>query len=515
MNLAVTNYHREQQKRKYTPAFKGPLDGALTGTLRLLDTNEMANAVLIDLGAMVAPRTYIDTKKRNKDAGFETFFREASGTFINCLSAGLIASGISALTAKRLQPEVAINPKSWFSDDSIVVLKKAWDSSSGNVETYVANILDNMSAKDGKRAAAFKDINWKNVEWIDEKSWKNFWWNNTDYVKTAETLKSREGIINTFAAVIKDKNLDAGDKKYIFKIMEARITNALGANRSVDVNIGGSKWNSALSHILRDTYDMGKDVFTNKNINIDAAIAKIKRVNKIKIFGALSLASILGLTNQYLNRKLTEKRTGKKGFVGDVDYKNRKKSVQSPNDKKGLLFKKLIASVGMAAMTIGVMRVKSPKDFIRKLQFTGPVSSGNAIKTVYASTITGRFLAADSNTELRESVTRDYFGFLNWLVLGGFAAKGTANLLDKKQENLFNINKEGKGIKHWLNDITLKTHAEIAAKGKEFAKKNIWKLNTAHIAGLAYSALALGVLLPVINIYMTNKKAKNKPHLTA
>lgn len=515
MNLAVTNYHIEQPNRRYTPAFKGPLDGALTGTLRLLDTNEMANAVLIDLGAMVAPRTYIDTKKRNKDAGFETFFREASGTFINCLSAGLIASGISALTAKRLQPEVAINPKSWFSDDSIVVLKKAWDSSSGNVETYVANILDNMSAKDGKRAAAFKDINWKNVEWIDEKSWKNFWWNNTDYVKTAETLKSREGIINTFAAVIKDKNLDAGDKKYIFKIMEARITNALGANRSVYVNVGGSKWNSALSHILRDTYDMGKDVFTNKNINIDAAIAKIKRVNKIKIFGALSLASILGLTNQYLNRKLTEKRTGKKGFVGDVDYKNRKKSVQSPNDKKGLLFKKLIASVGMAAMTIGVMRVKSPKDFIRKLQFTGPVSSGNAIKTVYASTITGRFLAADSTTELRESITRDYFGFLNWLVLGGFAAKGTANLLDKKQENLFNINKEGKGIKHWLNDITLKTHAEIAAKGKDFAQKNIWKLNTAHIAGLAYSALALGVLLPVINIYMTNKKAKNKPHLTA
>ena len=272
--------------------------------------------------------------------------------------------------------------------------------------------------------------------------------------------------------------------------------------------------NSALSHILRDTYDMGKDVFTNKSINIDAAIAKIKRVNKIKIFGALSLASILGLTNQYINRKLTEKRTGKKGFVGDVDYQERKKPIQN-RDKKGLLLKKFLASAGMVAMTIGVMRVKSPKDFIRKLQFTGPVSSGNAIKTVYASTIVGRFLAADSNTELRESVTRDYFGFLNWLVLGGFAAKGIANLLDKKQENLFNINKEGKGIKHWLNDITLKTHAEIAAKGKDFARKNIWKLNTAHIAGLAYSALALGVLLPVINIYMTNKKAKNKPHLTA
>ena len=117
-------------------------------------------------------------------------------------------------------------------------------------------------------------------------------------------------------------------------------------------------------------------------------------------------------------------------------------------------------------------------------------------------------MAADSETELRESVTRDYFGFLNWLVLGGFAAKGVANIFDKKQENLFNISKEGKGIKHWLNDISLKTHAEIAAKGKEFAKKNIWKLNVAHIAGLAYSTVALGIILPLINIKMANRKPK-------
>lgn len=47
-----------------------------------------------------------------------------------------------------------------------------------------------MSARDGKKVAAFKDIDWKNVEWADEKNWKNFWWNNTNYAKTAETLKA-------------------------------------------------------------------------------------------------------------------------------------------------------------------------------------------------------------------------------------------------------------------------------------------------------------------------------------
>ena len=70
MNLIVTTANDYTNKqRHYQPAFKGPMDGVLTSTLRTLDTNEMANAVLLDLGAMVAPRTYIDTKKRNAIAG--------------------------------------------------------------------------------------------------------------------------------------------------------------------------------------------------------------------------------------------------------------------------------------------------------------------------------------------------------------------------------------------------------------------------------------------------------------
>ena len=81
MNLTVNNY---DVKRQYQPQFKGALDGVLTSALRTLDTNEMANAVLIDVGAMVAPRTYYDTKNRNKDAGFETFFRENNSmAFVN------------------------------------------------------------------------------------------------------------------------------------------------------------------------------------------------------------------------------------------------------------------------------------------------------------------------------------------------------------------------------------------------------------------------------------------------
>ena len=60
-------------------SFRGPLDSFATSVLRVCDTNEVVNAVGLDIGAMVVPRTYYDTKARNKYAGGETFFREISG----------------------------------------------------------------------------------------------------------------------------------------------------------------------------------------------------------------------------------------------------------------------------------------------------------------------------------------------------------------------------------------------------------------------------------------------------
>lgn len=502
------NYKQAGNKNNYAPTFKGPLDGMVTGVLRTLDTNEMANAVILDLGTMVAPRTYFDTKDRNKYAGGETFIREICGTVINCLAAGFLGGVIAKVAAKHIDKDVSVNPKSWFSEDAVDVLESAWDMSDNQSDLYVKNVFNGIKAKDGAKDVSFKTIDWGNVNWFEENKWQKFVWDNPKYENIESRLKTETGFVDVLNEVILDKDITPKDKKQVFGIFETRLTNALKANRDIEVNVGTGKLNTNLHNLLRDTYDMAKDVFTNSAVDTKAALRKIKAVNNVKIFGALSLASAMGISVQKLNRKLTEKRTGKKGFVGEVDYTG--KNTKANENKKGLLAKKLIASAGMVAMVMGVMKVKNPKDFVKKLQFTGPVSTGNAIKTVYMSTIVGRFLAADSNNELRESVVRDYFGFLNWLVLGGFAAKAVGNLLDPARQNLFNIKKEGKGLKHWLNDISLKTHEEIAAHGSEFAKKNIRKLNIAHLAGLGYSTLMLGVILPKINTKMTQKYSKNE-----
>lgn len=509
--MKVENSNRNY-KNKENINFKGPLDGAITQTLVTIDTNPMVNAALVDIFAMVVPRTYVDTKERNKYAGGETFFREITGTFIVCLSSGILAKGISYLYNKFVQPKANVNPNSWVSNDSLNLLKHSWEKGKTS-KKYVSNILSNISGVDGRTTANWHDIDWDKVEWHDNKKWDNFVWDNKKFNNIQAKLKNKDAIVKVLAEII-DSNVSLKDSKQILAIIEHRATNALGVDNSISVKLDDKTLGTSLHNLLRDTYDLGKNVFTNKTVTIESAIEKLTKMNKVKTLGALSVAASLGLTNQYINRLITKKRTGTDAFVGEVDYKKIKdEKHQEKNNNGKLLGLKLLASAGIIGLAAGVMKIRNPKDFIKKLEFTSAITSGNAIKTVYTATLVGRFLAAKNETELRESATRDYLGFLNWLVFGGFVSKGVANLLDKTQDNIFNINKEGKGIKHWFNDISLKSHAEIASKGSEFAKKNIWKLNLAHASGLAYSTIALGFLLPLLNISITkhhHKKTKNK-----
>ena len=199
--------------------FKGPLDGALTGVLRACDMNEMVNAVGLDVGAMVIPRAYYDTKERNEYAGAETFIREVSGTFINCLSAGLFAMGISKVVSRRLEPEVKINPDSWYSQESLETLNKAWEKS-GNIDNYLKTVLENISGRDGMKTNSFKNICWENVEWIDEARWDKIKWNNLEYKGIQNELKTQKGFVNTLKKLIKDENITKDDKKNALSIVE-------------------------------------------------------------------------------------------------------------------------------------------------------------------------------------------------------------------------------------------------------------------------------------------------------
>ena len=469
-----------------TPNFKSM--GALSKALYTLGNNDMLNASFVDVFAMDTPRTIVETKHRGKQAGIEMGFREYTGTFIAEFSAAVFAILSSKFLSKKLKPDIKVNSSSWITNNGLNVFSEIYENSNKTPKGYVENVLNSISGVAGNKTKEFLAI---------------------DKEKT-------KPIIEKLTNLITDKTLDKSSSKKALLGVQDEIINLLGADNSITVKSGANELSSNLSHVLRDIVDSGKNIFfSDTKQNYNQILSKLKSMNNLRIAIAIPLSMAIAITNQKLNRYLTKKRTGIDNFVGENGYE---KNVENKNEKKtekGLWLKKLLSAGVFVLMLSKVMGVKKPEDLIKKLEFTGPATSGNAIKTIYGTLILGRIFASKDSTELRETNVRDYLGFLNWLVLGGFVAKGVAQTLDSKQANLFNIAKEGKGIKHWLSSVSLKSQKEIIAAGNN-VKSNLRKLNIAQISGIAYSAIMLGVLLPKLNIWMTRgkfgKKQTDKPN---
>ena len=361
-----------------------------------------------------------------------------------------------------------------------------YNKSDKTLKGYVKDVLNSMYGLVGTERKNFSDI------------------------KTEKT----EPIIDKLTNLITGKDTDKKEYKKALNGIQDEIINLLGADNNITIKSDKNSVSSNLSHALRDIADSGKNIFfNNENISPSKIVSKLKRMNNLRIGIAIPLSIGLAITNQYLNRYLTKKRTGIDNFVGENGYENNVANQNEKKKEKGLWLKKVLSAGIFVLMLTKVMGIKKSSDFVKKLEFDGPVTGGNAIKTIYGTLILGRIFASKDSTELRETNIRDYLGFLNWLVLGGFVAKGVGQAFDPKQENLFNISKSGKGIKHWLQDVSLKSQKEIIAQGGN-VEKNLRKLNIAQMSGIAYSAIMLGVLLPKLNIWMTRGKHNKKQNIT-
>ena len=456
--------------------------GALSKALYTLSNNDMLNASFIDVFAMDTPRTIVEVKNRGKQAGIEMGFREYTGTFIAEFSAAVFAVLASKFISKKIKPNIKVNSGSWITNNGLNVFSDIFNKSDKTPYGYVKNVLNSLSGLVGDKTKNLSDI---------------------DKDKT-------KPVIEKLTSLITDKTIDKKSSKKALKGIQNEIINMLGADNFITVKSGKNEFTSNLTHTLRDIVDSGKNIFfTEAKQNSDEILSKLKTMNKMRIGIAIPMSMALAITNQKLNRYLTKKRTGIDNFVGENGYENNVKDKNEKKKEKGLWAKKLLSAGVFLLMLSKVMGIKKPMDLIQKLEFNGPATSGNAIKTVYGTLILGRILASKDSTELRETNVRDYLGFLNWLVFGGFVAKGVGQILDPEQKNLFNISKKGSGIGHWLKDVSLKSQKEIIAAGGNI-KSNLKKLNIAQMSGIAYSALMLGVLLPKLNIWMTRRNGKKQ-----
>ena len=474
--------------------------------------NPVAEVVGLDITTMIAPRTVIDYKQ-NPNYGIETFFRETVPILFNPFGPGIAAAlmmkskGYSGIYANS---------------QAIKSLDEAWKQAGGKnfnpkaltdpkqvkiVEQYAKTVLQKTEGFIGTtKNNAFKPLSEKELK----------------------------GFSSRLASVILENN----DKKTISKELKkiaVEYTEKTGAAKSLNVNLGKS-FSTNINMLLDNTVYLGKRVFAKtlpeKVKGVVDDLVKFSTPKTLLATG-ISIAGIFSFP--YINKAITKKRTGENGYCAYQDFgrhdiikpANININVETEEEKKkssDLWKAKGLAAAGMGAImltTIGAFGKKGffnrngLKNFMNKIELKEKYAHLDLIKLVYGTSIMGRIFSSRDKQEVKTTAVRDYAGFLNWLVLGGVVTKGVAYLADTKNKSFINVTGELKGknwfqtAKNFLGNVSSKTPGEVRAMSQKLSPKeqlrNKIVVNGSIAAGIAYAMLALGIGMPILNNYMTNK----------
>lgn len=531
MKVQKIQQNNIQQKQ---PQFKGIVD---TG-LRFLATNQGVGANLTDLGFMVIPRVSTDAK-RGPAACVETARREASGT-TNHSAVGLygMAGGLAAALLLGMKKNFQVDANEIFAaPETLNILAENKTRQVKNNTTqadYLRDTLKNIKAFNPSAANADKDgyvkLSEETVEDLVQLLDKSI--NKGDF-KEWEKGGSENSLHTAVNKIIADTGAES---KYILESAEA-------VEKDAEKLTSETNLKTLLEDIYRLSDSFNKKQVTEafktqvrdgKSIKDNAFVKKFTRFSKIRSAAGFGIATAVGMSIQPMNIYLTKKRTGSDGFVG-VEGRSKDNSTQ---------FKLLkgLASASFLGLTLTSLETASVKGFMEKMAFKGFWPTIPQLKGIYGLTIISRLLATRDKDELRESLTKDFLGFLSWLVLGDIVNKMAANALDKSVMNrtkdvenknyfskIFNsslktrdevlvetLSKNGvstvkengiaKTFKEMLKDLDGIKNEQV----KKLAKKRLRTLNMAQGAGYLFSGLVLGFGIPNLNIYITNTLDKRR-----
>ena len=507
--IYINNNHRYKQQAQSNPNFTG-----WASILNYLDTSPAWGAVAVDLICMVLPRTLTDWIKRGAEAGVETGRREGLGTF-NHSMIGVYAAAAGLALATGIHNAFGLKTKdvgNMFIDSETMDLHgQIWDQKlksgvKNPVREYLKDVFNSYEALSPER----------NGGWVNFKN------------------KDLEGVIDILEKEINEKG------KNLSKEGKATVKNKLVSLWGVENNYRIAVPEGATPHTSRYTvdsivdnaYKLGKafsedkvkEAFKNAVSYADNTFLKaMKKLNLRRSVLGLAMATAVGLSAQPLNMYLTKKKTGTTGFVGGGE-ENKTPEFKARKTIASLLFGTFALS------TIGnpIKLISQPKELLRQLQFKGYTPTIKQFKFVYGLTIMSRLLSSRNDNELKESTIKDFLGFASWLILGNFVQKLVAQAANPSLIKL-NSKENGNKVLNWIQNSVLKTREEVLHEGlgdkvfkngkplnlsemikvaanNKTVKKNLRILTAAQFAGYLYSALALGIGIPRLNIFLTKRR---------
>lgn len=514
-NYQLRKQNNIQPQESKNTSFKG-----VSGVLNYFATNQGIGACATDLGFMVIPRTANEIP-RGADSTAEAAFRESLGT-TNHACIGMYGLAGGALLGTTLASNYGVKATQIFtSPERVEALAELWSE----------HLLDKTSQKEYLASVVEKISGYNTTKG-----------ENSTFVKIAEADKKQ--IVDILDEVINDEKIDIKKwkKSNTRGVVSALITESTGAETRMLLEKGGE---SSVQILLDDIVGMTKAFKQEKvmkafeEFNACAPVGAknpflkaMSKFNKGRALIGFLVGSGIGVSVQPINMWITKKRTGKTGFVGSSDGSCKDTSTK-------FLLERIGVGAAMGAMVLATLKCK-PQEFLTKMAFKGKVPTLDQLKGIYGTTIIGRVAVTRNEDELRESATKDVCGFLSWLVLGDFVNRGVAYGLSGKSllnfnknidENIFTGSKlksRSEVLREALRSVGISTIVDDAKTGlkramninemidvlknnpaaKSIAKATRGKLtalNWAQAAGYAFTGLALGVGIPMLNIRMTRR----------
>lgn len=533
--------HQLQQNRienNQKPQFKGALD---TG-LRYLATNQAIGANGVDLCSMVAPRTASDTIKRGPAAGLETFRREIMGT-VNDSCIGLFGAFAGSLIAYGINKKFGLNANKIFTaQETLDILAQNRAEQLKNNKSQADYIKETLSYVKAYNPTAEKADTDGFVKLSDEIITKvsKLIDNELSAGEAAKKEWTKDSPKTLRSAIM---NIIIGDtgaqSKYILESKDKRIVSNTNLKSLLnDIFIVTDAFNKEKVNTA-----FSEQIQNNKGIKDNAFIKAMGKFMKTRAGIGFAIVSAIGLSVQPINMYLTKLKTGTDGFVGVEG--------RSKDTSAGFFGLKALSGLGFFSMILSTLNMApwkfTPKKFMDKMAFTGKMPTINQLKGLYGITIISRVMSARDKDELREVLTKDTLGYLSWLVLGDIINRMTAAHFDEEVMNykkgtekagyfkkMFNsalktrdeilvktLTKHGisttkteegklaaKSFKEMLKE--LKNNPKISAEVRKATRKHLNTLNGAQVAGYLFSGLVLGLGIPNLNIYITNKLDKKR-----
>lgn len=470
-------------KPKNQPNFKGDIGGAVlsaaTSAIQICESNPMVNVAVLDLATAIVPRTVIEGQT-NPYAGLEAFRRESSGLIINCMIPGVIVAGIAKLISSGIMGGKTEMSNCWANEDTIKLVTKYWKEAEGKdnvekAEDTIRNILKDTKAVDGKEMVDFSKFKFEN----SVKTFANSAFNNVDKKEKKQALA--DIIEKTRAA----EHIKIGDAK--------------------------DYHSQSLGEVLENAPKIIKELTNGRNV--DDFARRAKTLVTAKSLGGLALILPLAIAAQPINRWITEKTSGKKGAPIYKDFTESENKELSSKEKAALFKQKLISVSAMVGVAMLSIMKKPSMEMLKSItQFKGIFPSMDQARIISTATFASRMMASQDKNDLREATVRDIATFSAFYFLGDYVAKGIANGLQKATKiQLINDLSPLKGnetiwkkIKHWTKDTAMKSSAELA-EGKPKQMRALCQ-----IGNIAFSLVALGLLIPKLNRKKTDKEREKE-----